>query len=56
MKLQNKWLQLQINILGGCCGTTPDHIRQFAAVAKNYKPRKIVSDYILEHEKNGLYR
>ncbi len=45
-----------INILGGCCGTTPDHIRQFAAVAKNYKPRKIVSDYILEHEKNGLYR
>ncbi len=45
-----------INILGGCCGTTPEHIQCFANVAKNYKPRKIVSDYILEHEKNGLYR
>jgi 5-methyltetrahydrofolate--homocysteine methyltransferase len=30
-----------INILGGCCGTTPEHIKQFAEVAKNHKPRKI---------------
>jgi len=30
-----------INILGGCCGTTPDHIRCFAEVAKNYKPREV---------------
>lgn len=29
-----------INVLGGCCGTTPDHIKCFAEVAKNYKPRK----------------
>ncbi|MEA2043306.1 MAG: methionine synthase [Bacteroidota bacterium] len=28
------------NILGGCCGTTPDHIRAFADVAKNTLPRK----------------
>jgi len=28
-----------INIIGGCCGTTPDHIRLIAAVAKDYKPR-----------------
>ena len=29
-----------INIIGGCCGTTPEHIRLIADVAKNYKPRK----------------
>ena len=30
-----------INIIGGCCGTTPDHIRAFAEVVAKYKPRKI---------------
>ena len=30
-----------VNILGGCCGTTPEHISAIAEVAKNYKPRKI---------------
>jgi len=29
-----------INIIGGCCGTTPDHIKAMAEVAKNYTPRK----------------
>jgi 5-methyltetrahydrofolate--homocysteine methyltransferase len=28
-----------INIIGGCCGTTPDHIRAIAKVAAKYKPR-----------------
>jgi 5-methyltetrahydrofolate--homocysteine methyltransferase len=28
-----------LNILGGCCGTTPDHIRAMAELAKNYLPR-----------------
>jgi 5-methyltetrahydrofolate--homocysteine methyltransferase len=28
-----------INIIGGCCGTTPDHIRAMAEVAKKYSPR-----------------
>jgi len=28
-----------INIIGGCCGTTPEHIKAIADVAKNYKPR-----------------
>ncbi len=27
------------NILGGCCGTTPDHIAAIAAAAKNARPR-----------------
>lgn len=29
-----------INILGGCCGTTPDHIKVMAEVAAKYKPRE----------------
>lgn len=31
-----------INIIGGCCGTTPEHIKAIAEVAKKYKPRKVV--------------
>ena len=30
-----------INIIGGCCGTTPDHITAIAELAKRYRPRKI---------------
>ena len=30
-----------INIVGGCCGTKPEHIRLIAEIARNYKPRKI---------------
>jgi 5-methyltetrahydrofolate--homocysteine methyltransferase len=28
-----------LNIIGGCCGTTPDHIREIARVAAKHKPR-----------------
>lgn len=28
-----------VNIVGGCCGTTPDHIKEIADLVKNYKPR-----------------
>jgi 5-methyltetrahydrofolate--homocysteine methyltransferase len=28
-----------VNIIGGCCGTTPIHIRNIAEVSKQYKPR-----------------
>jgi len=33
-----------VNILGGCCGTTPDHIREFAALAQkaNARPRPVL--------------
>ena len=31
-----------INIIGGCCGTTPDHIKLIAEVAKEFKPRASV--------------
>ncbi|MCA0152602.1 homocysteine S-methyltransferase family protein [Winogradskyella vincentii] len=30
-----------VNIIGGCCGTSPDHIKAIAEVANNYKPRLI---------------
>jgi 5-methyltetrahydrofolate--homocysteine methyltransferase len=30
-----------VNIVGGCCGTTPDHIRQIAQEVKKYAPRKL---------------
>ena len=32
-----------VNILGGCCGTTPEHIREIARRIENVAPRKIPS-------------
>ncbi len=33
--LEDGWL----NLVGGCCGTTPDHIREIAKAARNGTPR-----------------
>ncbi len=30
-----------LNIVGGCCGTTPEHIQAIAAIVKDLKPRAI---------------
>lgn len=30
-----------VNIIGGCCGTTPAHIKAIAEVAKDYQPRPL---------------
>ncbi len=30
-----------VNIVGGCCGTTPDHISALVELVKGYKPREI---------------
>lgn len=30
-----------VNIVGGCCGSTPDHIRKIAEVATKFKPRVV---------------
>jgi 5-methyltetrahydrofolate--homocysteine methyltransferase len=30
-----------VNIVGGCCGTTPDHIRHIAQQVKGLKPREV---------------
>jgi 5-methyltetrahydrofolate--homocysteine methyltransferase len=34
---KNGWL----NLVGGCCGTTPDHIREIAAAVRDCKPRQL---------------
>ena len=36
-----------VNIVGGCCGTTPDHIKHIAEQVKNYKARELP---VLEEE------
>lgn len=30
-----------LNLVGGCCGTTPDHIRAIGEAVKHVKPRKV---------------
>ena len=30
-----------VNIVGGCCGTTPKHIAEFVRIATHYSPREI---------------
>ena len=32
-----------INIVGGCCGTTPEHIYELSKIVNNYPPRKITA-------------
>ncbi len=32
-----------VNMVGGCCGTTPDHIKAIAERAAKYAPRKVVN-------------
>ncbi len=39
-----------VNIIGGCCGTTPEHIKEFSRIAKNYparKPNQTTNDCLL---------
>lgn len=38
-----------LNIVGGCCGTTPEHIRAIAAAAERYQPR---TDYVIKAKAN----
>ncbi len=38
-----------VNILGGCCGTTPAHIKVIAELAKKYKPREVNSPWSTVH-------
>ena len=40
-----------LNILGGCCGTTPDHISALAKMATEYKPR-VIEEVTEEEESN----
>ncbi|MEO9966712.1 MAG: homocysteine S-methyltransferase family protein [Reichenbachiella sp.] len=37
-----------VNIIGGCCGTTPDHIRVIADLVQSYQPRASESQKLAE--------
>ena len=43
-----------VNIIGGCCGTTPEHIKAIADMAATYKPRSLNSDLTISGEKYNL--
>jgi 5-methyltetrahydrofolate--homocysteine methyltransferase len=38
--VENGWL----NLVGGCCGTTPEHIRAIANAVRDCKPRQVKSE------------
>ncbi|MBX2900435.1 MAG: homocysteine S-methyltransferase family protein [Cyclobacteriaceae bacterium] len=42
-----------VNIVGGCCGSTPEHIRALATVAAKYKPRPIGSTWAPRETENS---
>lgn len=35
-----------LNIVGGCCGSTPSHIKEIASVVQKYKPRKVEASLV----------
>ncbi|MDQ6600132.1 methionine synthase [Bacillus salipaludis] len=41
-----------LNIVGGCCGTTPEHIQAIAEAMKNYQPRELQSSSV--HMVSGI--
>ena len=50
----DEWMSSGLaNIVGGCCGTTPDHIRAIAEAAKKHAPRQ-VPDLPVECRLSGL--
>jgi len=40
LQLQSYFENQTVNIIGGCCGTTPDHIRELVKLAAKAKPHK----------------
>jgi 5-methyltetrahydrofolate--homocysteine methyltransferase len=42
-----------LNIVGGCCGTTPDHIKAFADIVADIKPR-VIPELPVECRLSGL--
>lgn len=41
-----------VNMVGGCCGTTPEHISAMAEAVKDYAPRNIPADH--PHTVSGI--
>ncbi len=38
-----------VNIIGGCCGTTPEHIKKIAEIAAKYPPRQAKKQVAVPH-------
>lgn len=38
-KYAKRFVQAGVRLLGGCCGTTPDHVRAMALAVRRYAPR-----------------
>lgn len=36
-----------VNVIGGCCGTTPEHIKAISELVSAYKPRKFVYELVM---------
>ncbi|XP_072612004.1 methionine synthase isoform X6 [Vulpes vulpes] len=49
MQLKEFAMDGLVNIVGGCCGTSPDHIREIAKAVKNCKPRVPPATVFEEH-------
>jgi len=47
---KNGWL----NLVGGCCGTTPDHIREIANAVRDCEPRLVTA--VCDRRKDGAHR
>ncbi len=46
----HRWMKhfvsdLGVNIIGGCCGTTPEHIRTLVGIASSHSPKKRFVEY-----------
>jgi 5-methyltetrahydrofolate--homocysteine methyltransferase len=41
LKVESFFKKGLVNIIGGCCGTTPEHIAKISELAAHYSPRKI---------------
>ncbi|WP_100398525.1 methionine synthase [Bacillus sp. FJAT-44742] len=41
-----------LNVVGGCCGTTPEHVKVMKDVAERYEPRKAQNDH--PHAVSGI--
>ncbi len=46
-----RFIQAGANLVGGCCGTTPDHVRAIRSMVKALKPAKVVAVAIEPLEK-----
>jgi 5-methyltetrahydrofolate--homocysteine methyltransferase len=44
---------LGVQVIGGCCGTTPAHIKELAEIAKTLKPKQ--RDYVYEPSAASIY-